>query len=67
MGLSNHRREDHVRYHNDMPAHVGQDGVELVRKTVGSVLDYLASYDVGTITLYIGYTMTEIRSTKKYT
>ena len=50
-----------------MPAHVGQDGAELVRKTVGSVLDYLASYDVGAITLYIGYDMTEIRSTKKYT
>ena len=25
MGLSNRRREDHVRYHNDMPVHVGQD------------------------------------------
>ena len=38
MGLSNRRREDHVRYHNDMLTHVEQAGAELVRKTVGSVL-----------------------------
>ena len=30
MELSNRRREDHVRHHNDMPAYVGQAGVELV-------------------------------------
>ena len=44
MELSNRRREDHVRHHNDMPAHVGQDGAELIQKTVGSVLDNLTYY-----------------------
>ena len=44
MGLSNRRREDHVRHHNDLPAHVGRDGVELVRKTVRSVLDNLTTH-----------------------
>ena len=42
MRPSNHRREDHVRHHNDMPVHVGQAGSELVRKTVRSVLGDLA-------------------------
>ena len=36
--------EDHVRHHNDMLAHVGQDEVELVQKTVRSVMGDLASY-----------------------
>ena len=40
----NRRRKDHVRYHNDMPAHVGQDGAELVRKTVRSLLGDLTYY-----------------------
>ena len=35
------RREDHVRHHDDMPAHVGQEGAEPVRKTVRHVLDDL--------------------------
>ena len=34
----NRRRKDHVRYHNDVSTHVGQDGAELVRKTVRSIL-----------------------------
>ena len=44
MGPSNHRREDHVRHHNDVPAHVGQTGAELVRKTVRSILGDLTAY-----------------------
>ena len=32
------RRKDHVQHHNDVSAHVGQDGAELVRKTVRSLL-----------------------------
>ena len=38
------RREDHARYHNDMPAYVRQAGAELVRKTVRSVLGDLTCY-----------------------
>ena len=40
----NCQRKYHVRHHNDMPAHVGQDGAELVRRTVRSVLDDLTYY-----------------------
>ena len=40
----NCRRKDHVRHHNDVPAHVGQTGAELVRKTVRSILGDLTYY-----------------------
>ena len=45
MGSSNRRREDHVRHHNDMPAHGGQAGAEPGRKTARSVLGDLTYYD----------------------
>ena len=40
----NRRRKDHVRHHNDMPAHVRQYGTEPVRKTVKSALGDLTHY-----------------------
>ena len=36
--------EDHVWHHNDVPTHVGQDGIELVHKTDRSVLGGLTYY-----------------------
>ena len=35
---NNRRRKDHTRHHNDMHAHMEQDGAELVQKTVRSTL-----------------------------
>ena len=35
---------NHVRHHNDMPAHVGQEGAELVQKAVRSLLGDLTYY-----------------------
>ena len=35
-----------VRHHKDVPAHVGQDGAELVEKTVRSVMVDITSYNL---------------------
>ena len=53
MGSSSRRREDHMRYYNDMSVHVGQDGAELIRKTVRSILGDLLYYWYGKIGIYI--------------
>ena len=42
--VGDYRRGNHDQHNNDMPAHVGQDEVELVRKTAKNVLGYLTNY-----------------------
>ena len=40
MDLSNCRKEDHSRNHNDVLAYVGHAGTELVQKTIQSIMGY---------------------------
>ena len=55
--------KDHVRHHNGMSIHVGQDGAELAQKTVRSALDDLICYDAHIATskfLYLISTLNDL-------